>query len=257
MITMKKALFLLLAVLFLAGCGESECESAADCSSGECFTDDCVDGECEKEPIPDCCGNGMAEEGENACTCPEDVSEECDGEVIVRTTSGGTDIEAEYLEYGCKDDKCVSVIKGEQREIPLTFDENFGRFELSFDVRFNEPFNIDEDEIIINGKLRSSSDSFKPPLKLNEIKAVVGDTKYGGKELDIELHEKGDDFTIELPLDYIPEYPEVEERIKIKLYYEETYYTNKEKGETKSPPEESLVKTFDKKMYLVNPGEEK
>lgn len=256
---MMKKLILFSILLLLAACGsEPECEYNSDCNAKECFTASCVDGECKNQPQPNCCGNLIKEEGENACSCPTDVTEKCEGEVVVRTTDMGNEITSEYLEYMCKDDKCVTGIdEDEQREIPLTFDKNFGRFKLSFEVRFNEPFNIDSDTIKIEGKLRSFTDAFKPPVKINEIKIIGGETLYGGKDLDAQLNEEGDSFSVNVPIDYVPEALEKEERLRMKLFYEETYIINQETGETKTPPEQEFLKTFDTRLFLVNPGEEK
>ncbi|MGM5482793.1 MAG: hypothetical protein ACQESF_04995 [Nanobdellota archaeon] len=257
---MRKALiFIIIFSVLLAGCGEEpECQYNSDCTSKKCFTVKCAEGKCQSTPKPDCCGNNIQDEGENACTCPEDVPEKCEGDVIVRTTDRGNEIKAEYLGYMCKSGKCVTGIdKSEQREIPLTFNENFGRFKIGFDVRFNEPFVIDEDKIKITGKLRSFSDSFKPPLRLNEVQIIAGETLFGSKQLTRTLSSEGEEFTIMVPIDYTPEKIELEKRLTLKLFYEYSYIINEDTGESKTPPEEEFRKVFDKKLYLVNTGEEK
>lgn len=257
---MKKALVIAMIFIFtiLAGCGEEpECEYNSDCTTGKCFTAKCVDGQCKKSKISDCCGNGMKEEGENACSCPRDAKEKCEGKVIVKTTDVGNEIESEYLRWTCKNEECVTGIdKDEQREIPLTFDENFGRFKMSFNVNFYKPFDIDNDVLNIQGELRSTSEAFKPPLKINQIKIIGGETLYGSKDVNVQLKE-GESFTTRIPIDYVPKDLEKEERLKMKIFYEETYYINKEEGKTKTPPEQEFMKVFDKKLYLVNTGEEK
>ena len=92
-------------LLFIPGCGESECEVDNDCYKNTCFESSCVKEECVHNALLNCCGNDIKEDVEdgspgNKCTCPEDYGI-CKGD------------EGEYFEQRCNEfDECVIDVKG-------------------------------------------------------------------------------------------------------------------------------------------------
>lgn len=156
----------LLSTLIIAGCGEKECETRADCTAkGACFIGNCVKGTCEYRERPGCtCGNDRCEEdlGENECTCTDDCGT-CKGNV------------GEYMEKSCIGDQCVTSVKGlESRsaEDTISYESNRVKImEMALKATYDEPFNIKASLFSINLKIDKITDAASD-VKITKIKLV-------------------------------------------------------------------------------------
>src|SRR3989338_8316155 len=113
-IKFKFLLFVVASFMLLAlinGCAKPvECKIDSDCEKRTCSVASCVDNKCKYSTVQNCCGNKIKESSEdgkvgNSCTCPEDYGI-CEGKAKVQV--GGRTYDAEYLQYICKNDECIS-----------------------------------------------------------------------------------------------------------------------------------------------------
>ncbi len=91
-------IILVLAVAFISGCVEKECETSADCLTKTCFAAQCTDNECVYSSITNCCGNEICEVGENYTGCAADCPN-CDD---------NNDCTVDSYDY--HEQKCVNAI---------------------------------------------------------------------------------------------------------------------------------------------------
>ncbi|MFW6449802.1 MAG: hypothetical protein ACOCZ6_02000 [Nanoarchaeota archaeon] len=252
---MKKYLILvlLLVMFMISGCEEPECEKVADCPVEECFEYDCVEGECEKTTIDDCCGNNICEEDydQNYCNCPEDCTPEtCEGKIVLDEELDET---TKYLKEMCMDDECtVYFDKDKQRTVPLNYRAYDGFFELGVDVEFKRPTELNEDEIEVKITLEDIDDDLVMPLKIRSVELTDGDRIYGEDTTTKEFENLDDSVNFSFPVTYIPDEMEAEEHLSMVIRFEKEYSTSDDETTTeRDNTDESLADP----IYIVNPGD--
>jgi hypothetical protein len=198
---MKKTItifLILLTLVIVSGCSEEDC-SAKD-TTYEKFTWDEDLKECISRKIEqNKCGNSVAEEGENYCNCPQDVSREhpkygCSGNL------------GEYLEKSCNtDNECIltqnTKVVEEVKAIQLRNNDIF----LDGIFTFNKPFILnteDKNKLKVEiSFLKEASTSKKiRNLAVSEIR-IIADTRMAGNAIYNENLEKIAD---RLSVKYIP-----------------------------------------------------
>ncbi|MBS3122851.1 hypothetical protein J4434_08270 [Candidatus Woesearchaeota archaeon] len=242
--------------LILAGCAEKECKQEVDCTSQTCFDTKCEDYKCVKTPELNCCGNLVCESkaDENTCSCSIDCKKpKCEGKYPIEE-KGSKKIYGKYLQYLCKDDKCVigvdekSVIK-----IPLISETKVNDMNLELGVTFNKPFDLTNDKIIVTITLKDYvSEKVTLPLTIKDIKIMGGDILYGQMPVNKELTQIGAGIKEFVPLNYIPEKKEQETSLTMKVEYEVTKINSKGEEEI---IRDSFTEKFSQKMFLVVTGE--
>ncbi len=252
---MKKYLILalLLGIFLVAGCEEPECESAADCPVDKCFEYNCVDGECERTTIYDCCGNNICEEdyGQSYCNCPEDCAPDtCEGKIVLDEEIGET---TEYLKNMCIDDECVVYFdRDRQRTVPLNYMVYEGHFELEVDVTLKRPTELDEDKIEVEITLEDTHENLVLPLNIRRVELSDGDRAYGEARTTKELGDIDDTVKYSFPVTYIPEEMEAEEYLIIVIRYEYEYSLSDDETTTER---DSARDTLADPIFIVNPGD--
>lgn len=165
-------LFTCLLVALTAGCG-GECKVVSDCASrGNCFTASCIDKSCDYEPVPDCCGNLICDTsiGENQCTCPGDCG-----------ACGGDENDYVFLSSFCnQENECVfgldRAIVNKSSVASGTVNTNFGpSFEM--EAVFNQPFNIDSDNLRLKIIFRGLNNNYVKKLMLTKIEVTGENSK--------------------------------------------------------------------------------
>lgn len=238
-------LFFCLAVFCLivfSGCGKEDC-SELDSTYEKYSWDDEV-GECvlSKSVKRNVCGNGVAEEGETFCNCPDDVQKShpkfgCMGEV------------GDYLEKVC-DEKFECVLAQNELVIDKTKVVEFKNSDVNFEGRFTlkDPFilnTVDDNRIEADISLfKTTSASNIKDLVVQELKIENG----AGLLLASEVYSEsvgsvGDSLSLKrIGISEISKY-ESRESLKLKLIVSYTKEFLDTKGE--------VVKTEEKIETLV------
>ncbi len=127
----------------------------------------------------DVCGNGIAEDGETYCNCPE---------------SGGGDVAEDDPEYGCSGNKgvylefmcseeneCVLEVNDKIEDITARkdFDINSGAFNLEILASYKQPFMIDRHWMEVEVFLKKLEDSSKKKISNVRIKTISIETRDG------------------------------------------------------------------------------
>ncbi len=148
-------------VLVLAGCSDVDC-STLD-TTYEKYSE--VDGECVAKKIErNVCGNGIPEDGENYCSCPNDVPES-------HPVLGCEGTKGDYLEKMCSDnDECV--LKQNDKVVPQKKSIDFKNSDVHFkgDFIINVPFIINSED---DNKIGVELEYFKQIAKRAEIKDLT------------------------------------------------------------------------------------
>ncbi|MEM3154373.1 MAG: hypothetical protein QW165_02270 [Candidatus Woesearchaeota archaeon] len=135
----KRSLAFILSIallLILAGCG-GECKTAADCKGkpASAFKAECTDKKCVYTPIPNVCGNGKCETGEDRGNCEIDCGP-CKGAVPG----------SKYLFYTKVGDKCLEDVEaGRIKPVYSTAEIPSGGDRFKIDTVYNQPFNLKRD----------------------------------------------------------------------------------------------------------------
>jgi hypothetical protein len=150
----------LLALLFLAACSKSECDTSADCkkpgNTGTCVNDKCI-----YTPIPGACGNGQCDDNENECTCEADCGS-CTGAVPGSLLLQKTCTQ----ENTCVIDVPSSKIKPVSQTNTISSQGN--TFKVT--TTFNQPFNF-------------KKDGFTTKILLDNVANFVSNIRITGYEL--------------------------------------------------------------------------
>ncbi|MFH1439975.1 MAG: hypothetical protein ABIG89_05380 [Candidatus Woesearchaeota archaeon] len=246
-----------MALLIIAGCGgEKECRENSDCSAGSCFDVKCEDNKCIKTAQPDCCGNLMCESeaGENSCNCKSDCKKpKCEGKFVVKER-GSKKYYGEYLEYMCKDDKCMLTFDEKSvKKIPLLSEKTINNVNLELGVTFNKPFDMTNDKVMIALTLKDyDQNKAKMPFTVKSIKIMDGDLLYGQTNTNKELVQIGAGIKESVPLTLDPESKEEEKSLTLKVDYEMTKINSKGEEEL---IRDSFVEKFSQKIFLIVTGE--
>lgn len=248
-------IMILMLCFFLTGCAEKECKQDLDCSSGSCFSAVCEDYKCVKTPKIGCCGNLMCEKdkGENVCSCSKDcTSPKCEGKVVVKE-KGTKKYYGQYLQYMCKEDKCVMGIdESIVKVIPLLNEKEVNDATLEIGLTFNKPFDLANDKVIISISLKDFEDNkVVLPIIIKSIKIMQGDILYGQMNLDKELSQVGAGIKEMVPLTFVPEEKEKEVTLTLKVDYEMTKLSN----EAEQLVRDSFTEQFSQKMFIASTGE--
>ncbi len=229
-------LVLIIFIVALSGC--KECKYSTDCvAKNSCFIPSCVKGKCIQNPIKNCCGNGIVEEGENECTCPADAG------FCKNKKTGST-----FTEYKCINNKCVLSPKNPQnKRQSIKFRE--ANFRITGSIDYNTPLNVREETF----KLKLNLQTKKPEINKITIdkveiylKTKKGSLLISEAELNRNLWEVGE--SIEVPLVVDINTKEMSgTSLSIKLYYE--YY----KPGSSSPTVNSLEQRVNSEVALFKP----
>lgn len=243
---------LVLALVFIAGCG-GECKVDSDCTrKNACFTAKCEAKLCVQTALPDCCGNDIPETNEgglegNKCTCPSDWGL-CAGPV-----EGST-----LLEIGCNEEKteCASILDpSKQQEKVFSHDLRSTIGTLKVDTRLKLPFNIDKDLVNIRFELPDPKTGFQDITltKLELFGTNVKKEKVELAEKDLDRVFWTPDTVIEEELIIKPKTKVVDEELsslKLKISFK---YNEERRGALteKTGSVENLYRTI--KFRYVNP----
>ena len=227
--------FLIIVILLvgLTGCGDKECETSSDCVTNECFTAVCIDGSCKKSPINDCCGNGIKEDDENSCTCPEDYGS-CESK----------ETDNKYTVYGCVDDECVLQPKDLSNK-RQSLDLSERNFDVILNFEYPNPFSVKEDVFDIKVELKKVEDGRHKleyiKLKKIEIYGEEGreETLLGEKSISRKLWLQGDSFKDSIYVSSDLNSDAVEfDKLGVKITYE--YMDDDDESPSVSTEEESI-----------------
>ena len=232
----------ILIVIFLAGCGRKECEKDAECPTQKCFAASCVQNECVQEPRANCCGNGIKDNNENECSCPEDYGE-CEGE------------QGSYLEKFCRSakDECAFDVKDDKiSRATVLHTKDLAGFSISVKAAYDKPFNVDRSVFNAEIELLSKKDSIISP-KITKIE-LIGKQKsqssiLGSYEIKRDLWANG--FKFEAPINV--QYGLSDKEEKTDIYLQISYEYKEKVGaeiKTKSGFYEKLVES---RAVLLDP----
>lgn len=172
--------FLLLGVLFIAGCGEKpECKVKADCPGKLCkITAGCEKAKCKYTEIDKCCGNGKCEDkaNENFCSCDKD----CKAIPANKTRT---------MNYVCNEDNTeykLGIDPKSANSETTSSDLSFSGFTASTKLTSKNPFNADQDMFKLEFVLFKKNDGVtKPTIKRIEVKAEINGNEIVLSEKDL------------------------------------------------------------------------
>jgi len=266
-------LILIFIILLVSGC--KECKISSDCNSkipdklssysNNCLGIKCVDNTCKFTPKSDCCGNKDCErdKGETECSCQDDCGK-CSGKAKVQ--SGSKKIDAEYLEYGCENNKCMLTFdKSAVRTLDLYDDKTLSYFTWDVTTSIDQPFDIDNSKFKVTIELKDTNENLVLPISITKLKLIDKVEKgliVGQKETEETLTEIGDSITGIIPINS-DSMKDIEEEKKIELVIEYNYKIKVKAGtNTEGEPiyEEKIERktysnTYDSKIFFINPGE--
>ena len=236
--------FLAVLLFLVSGCGNKECKVASDCATDSCHTAICMDGVCKENPIPNCCGNGIKEKGENECTCPQDYGR-CDKKKAPNDLMG----------YACLQDECVLKIKS-QTDKRENFDMRDSKFTSVVTLDYENPFSTKESVFDFKFELKDVRNSVTVVVDYITIKKIEVYAKFNNEELLVGEKEINKKFWMrgDIIRDFVPVTRTFEkdtmnaEQITVKIYYE--YFI---KGES-SPRINTFSKTIRSPIDFVVPG---
>ncbi len=189
--------FLLLGVLFIAGCGAPpECKVKADCPDKLCkIKTGCENTKCKYTEIDKCCGNGKCEDkaSENYCNCDKD----CKAIAFNKTRT---------MNYVCNEDNTeyrLGIDPKTADSETTSSDLSFSGFTASTKITSKNPFNVDQDAFKLEFTLfKKNDDVTKPAIKRIEVKAEVNDNDVvlAEKEVGQVLWTDKNSIEVELPV---------------------------------------------------------
>lgn len=187
---------------------------------------------CVHKPISGECGNLVCDAGENKCTCPVDCGP-CSG-------SAGN-----YMIFTCKDKECVAQLKPSfvQDKKTIFDDRDLSFFHLQNNFEYNDPFNINADEIKLTFSLFDKNEDITE-IKITDIRLFEGTIEVAHVSPSLSLAETSSSVSALIKL---PSISRLEDDMSLNLAVWYEYY----KGDqvTKNDFRKSLGK-----ITLVNPG---
>jgi len=268
-----KYFFLILAFIMLLASGCKECKISLDCNdyvrenygsySKNCLDITCIKNKCIVDVENNCCGNDDCEKTESECSCPDDCGK-CSGKAKVQ--SGSKEVDAEYLEYGCENNKCMLTFdKSVVRTLDLYDDKTFSYFKWDIMTSIDQPFDIDNSKFKVTIELKDTDEDLILPVVITRLKLIDRVERgliVGQKDTEATLILIGDSVTEIIPIK--PDsLKDIEDEKKLELVAEYTYKI-KEKAGINSEGEpiyeekierKTYSKTYDSKIFFVNPGE--
>ncbi|MFP4403261.1 MAG: hypothetical protein ACLFPJ_02845 [Candidatus Woesearchaeota archaeon] len=251
-------IFLLISLFFAFGCKEKECETSSECKNtrGTCFNAVCEEYKCEHKPILECCGNGICEEGENYCNCPDDCLEDtCEGNLLIdeiETRTRTKEIHSEYLQKMCSKNKCiVDIDTDSQQTVPFIFDSGVLGNSLSISVNVKKPLVINHDRLEIEVELRDTDKDFSN-LKITEIQIVGSGNKLFGRNNNFngKLDSVGSSFKTNVPITYTSDSLEMEESASMRFFYE--YKSIDSRTDEERIKRGDFDRSFSEKLVMVD-----
>lgn len=236
----------LLSLLFIVSiiaisCSKPECGADSDCSSKKCFSSKCENDKCLYRSRGSCCGNKLMDSIEddkpgNKCTCPSDYGK-CEGRGKIKV--GLKTEDAKYMRYYCSNDE-QCVLGAAESDI---FHENFldtmtsGFFKASSIVKYNTPFDINNDAFEYTINLEDANKNLAFPIELKKIRLmlnseVAAEMLIAEQELgsDISLNDIGDKVVISVPLNLGYKPREIEQAGVVRYIIDYTYTKNVPSG---------------------------
>ena len=263
---------LIFMVILISGC--KECKTSLDCSdyvrenygsySKNCLDIDCIENKCSVDVENNCCGNNDCEKTESECSCPDDCGK-CSGKAKVQ--SGSKKVDAEYLEYGCENNKCMLTFdKSVVRTLDLYDDKTFSYFKWDIMTSIDQPFDIDNSKFKVSIELKDTDKKLIPSsvviTRLKLIDRVERGLIVGQIDTESTLNVIGDSITEIIPIK--PDsLKDIEDEKKLELVVEYTYKIKEKAGsDSEGEPiyEEKIERktyseTYNSKIFFVNPGE--
>ena len=186
---------------------------------------------CMHSPKPGLCGNFICDANENKCTCPRDCGP-CTG-------SAGA-----YLDYTCKDNRCITVMKPGITVTPQAIfdDRNLGMMHLNNYYNYNTPFNINTDSFKLEFGLYELSEGITNP-KIETIRVLDGTQVLASQTVNQVIPE-GAPLSVEVSVQNIAQ-PEEEHSVTLGIWYAYTKAGSEEKG--------NYNKALGK-IVFINPG---
>jgi len=268
----KYIFVILILVMFLAS-GCKECKTSLDCSdyvrenygsySKDCLDIDCIKNKCSVDVENNCCGNDDCEKAESECSCPADCGK-CSGKAKVQ--SGSKKVDAEYLEYGCENNKCMLTFdKSIVRTLDLYDDKTFSYFKWDIMTSIDQPFDIDNSKFMITIEIKDTDEELVLPISITKLKLIDRVERgliVGQKETNKVLSGIGESVTETIPIKE-DSMKDIEDEKKIELIIEYNYKIKEKVGSnSEGEPiyEEKIERktyseTYNSKIFFVNPGE--
>ena len=263
-------LFLLfvLALITISSCTKTECKTSSDCQSRKCSLSKCENKKCVYTLQKNCCGNHINESLEDGkpggkCTCPQDYGK-CEGKGKVKV--GARIEDTLYGHYYCNEnEQCVFGVDKKDVNVQNFLDSiNTGFFKASSILKYNKPFDINNNIFEIKITLDDISKDLILPIKFTNVKLFYS-TQNARTELLIAengisevLEGIRDEVKINVPLnlDYRPQ--QLEEtgsiRYSIGYIYTKQVVTGKAADGNKLYGKEEIRDTFNapsKQVFFV------
>jgi hypothetical protein len=245
---MKKRTLILciMALLILAACGKTECKKDIDCNRAH-FTAKCVEKKCVYTPIPNECGNGECETGENKCNCEDDCG-----------TCAGKVPNSQYLVMQCTPDnkECLEdVASGQVKPFYSSSDVSSAGDKFKIDTIYNLPFNLKKDTFGITIMLSEQGASNKDEHMISaELTATTKDKRtitLTRHDINKYLWTEGSTIQEELILDFPTAELEGElTNLALKIQYE---YSITQAGK-KITKQATITHKYKEKMIFVKPA---
>jgi len=265
-------LILVFVMLFASGC--KECKTSLDCNdyvmenygsySKSCLDIDCIENKCSIDVENNCCGNDDCEKTESECSCPADCGK-CSGKAKVQ--SGSKKVDADYLEYGCENNKCMLTFdKSVVRTLDLYDDKTLSYFKWDIMTSIDQPFDIDNSKFKVSIELKDTDEDLILPVVITRLKLIDGVEKgliVGQKDTEEKLNVIGDSVTEIIPI-RPDSMKDIEDEKKLELVIEYNYKIREKTGSNSEgePIYEEKIerktysKTYNSKIFFVNPDEE-
>ena len=150
----------------------------------------------------DVCGNGIKEEGETYCGCPEDVRKDAPIE-----EGGCSGDKGEFLSYQCsQENSCeLKVTEKVKENSKLLEFRQGGDFSFDAEVFYNTPFMVDRHEVKLEIMLKDILNNENVKVKdLKIVKAYIvtqDDELLGSKTIDTGYSSKFETHEFSVPVD--------------------------------------------------------
>jgi hypothetical protein len=158
-----------------------------------------------------CCGNNICDPDENSCKCPADCGS-------CRGTFG------EYMEFNCINEGCSATIRDNVVVKPITLVDTkaLNGFSIETKIKFNEPFSMNDDSILISVAMTNLQTGIKD-VKFNRVQLLSkGELLAEKAGLEKGLSQIGQSFETALPLTFTMTAVEEEYSPTLRFFYEYT-----------------------------------